>query len=72
MRSASPNNWPSSSYELKSNGDISQESEAYRKWKEGDKSSATSDTTPLYETSGVVVSNPQHFFRIGEEKQSSE
>ena len=56
--SASPKNWPSSSYESKSNGDISQESEAYRKWKEGDKSSTTSDTTPLYETSGVVVSTP--------------
>ena len=57
--SASPRNWPSSSYEPDLDGDISQNSEAYRKWKEGDSKLSSEDPNkPLYETSGVELSTP--------------
>jgi len=57
--SAPPRNWPSSSYEPNSDGDISQNSEAYRKWKEGSSGATSEDANKaLYETSGVELSTP--------------
>ena len=39
--------------------DISQDSEAYRRWKEGDSGSSNADgSKPLYETSGVELPTP--------------
>ena len=57
--SASPGNWPSSSYESNSDGDTSQNSEAYRKWKEGSSVKSSEETSkPLYESTGVELSTP--------------
>ena len=39
--------------------DISQDSEAYRKWKEGSSGKSNEDSSkPLYETSGLELSTP--------------
>tara|TARA_Y100000589_G_scaffold193422_1_gene183024 strand:- start:11 stop:847 length:837 start_codon:yes stop_codon:yes gene_type:complete len=55
--SAPPGNWPSSSYESKLSGDISQESEAYRRWKEGSSVKSSEESSkPLYESTGVELS----------------
>ena len=58
--SASPRNWPSSSYERNlDDNDISQDSEAYRRWKEGSSQASDENSNkPLYENSGVVISTP--------------
>ena len=58
--SASPRNWPSSSYEHNlDDNDISQDSEAYRRWKEGSSQASDENSNkPLYENSGVVISTP--------------
>lgn len=57
--SASPRNWSSSSYESNSDGDISQNSEAYRKWKEGSSVKSSEESSkPLYESTGVELSTP--------------
>jgi len=57
--SAAPRNWPSSSYEHNSDDDISQDSEAYRKWKEGSsKISSENSNKPRYESAGVELSTP--------------
>jgi len=57
--SASPRNWPSSSYESNSDGDISQDSEAYSRWKEGSsKISSENSNKPRYESAGVELSTP--------------
>jgi len=58
--SASPRNWPSSSYERNlGNDDISQDSEAYRRWKEGSLQVLDEDSDkPLYETAGATLATP--------------
>ena len=58
--SASPRNWPSSSYERNlDDNDISQDSEAYRRWKEGSSQASDENSNkPLYENSGVLISTP--------------
>ena len=57
--SATPRNWPSSSYEPNSDGDISQDSETYRKWKEGSSGKSNEDSSkPLYETAGATLTTP--------------
>ena len=58
--SASPRNWPSSSYERNlDDNDISQDSEAYRKWKEGSSGKSNEDSSkPLYETAGATLTTP--------------
>ena len=57
--SASPRNWSSSSYESNSDGDISQNSEAYRKWKEGSSVKSSEESSkPLYESTGIELSTP--------------
>ena len=58
--SASPRNWPSSSYERNlDDNDFSQDSEAYRRWKEGSSQASDENSNkPLYENSGVVISTP--------------
>ena len=57
--SAPSRNWPSSSYESNSDGDISQNSEAYRRWKEGSSVKSSEESSkPLYESTGVELSTP--------------
>ena len=57
--SAPSRNWPSSAYESNSDGDISQNSEAYRKWKEGSSLKSNEESSkPLYESTGVELSTP--------------
>jgi len=57
--SAAPRNWPSSSYEHNSDDDISQDSEAYRKWKEGSsKISSENSNKPRHESAGIELSTP--------------
>ena len=58
--SAPPKNWPSSSSTRELDADdISQDSEAYRRWKEGDGSSSNADASkPLYELTGVELATP--------------
>ena len=57
--SAPSKNWPSSAYESNSDGDISQNSEAYRKWKEGSSAKSSEETSKSpYESTGVELSTP--------------
>ena len=57
--SAPSKNWPTSAYESNSDGDISQNSEAYRKWKEGSSVKSSEESSkPLYESTGVELSTP--------------
>ena len=57
--SAPSRNWPSSAYESNSDGDISQNSEAYRKWKEGSSLKSNEESSkPLYESTGIELSTP--------------
>ena len=57
--SAPSKNWPSSAYESNLDGDISQNSEAYRKWKEGSSVKSSEESSkPLYESTGVELSTP--------------
>ena len=57
--SAPSRNWPSSAYESNSDGDISQNSEAYRKWKEGSSVKSSEESNkPQYESTRVELSTP--------------